>query len=162
MNRIFGTSTAKKPKATLQDAINSVGRSPVQFQDTIADRTVTQTDARIASIEVNVKKLDGELMRYKEQMSKLRNGPGKVTCPTAHTLFSMLTSMSADAESDRTTCPSRPSTKEDVRRPTRPTGTTDVQHAVRRDRYGEPKKHDGDRGGDEACEQGNKEAVWED
>ncbi|KAN0097534.1 Snf7 family [Tylopilus felleus] len=58
MNRIFGSSAAKKPKATLQDAINS-------------------TDARIASIEVNIKKLDGELMRYKEQMSKLRNGPGK-------------------------------------------------------------------------------------
>jgi len=58
MNRIFGTSGGKKPKATLQDAINS-------------------TDTRIASIEVNIKKLDGELMRYKEQMSKLRNGPGK-------------------------------------------------------------------------------------
>ncbi|KAG8218565.1 Snf7-domain-containing protein [Butyriboletus roseoflavus] len=58
MNRIFGTSTAKKPKPSLQDAINS-------------------TDTRIASIEVNIKKLDGELMRYKEQMNKLRNGPGK-------------------------------------------------------------------------------------
>ncbi|KIJ70161.1 hypothetical protein HYDPIDRAFT_104834 [Hydnomerulius pinastri MD-312] len=58
MNRIFGTSASKKPKPTLQDAINS-------------------TDARIASVEVNIKKLDGELMRYKEQMSKLRNGPGK-------------------------------------------------------------------------------------
>lgn len=32
----------------------------------------------MASIEVKVKKLDGELARYKEQMSKLRNGPGKV------------------------------------------------------------------------------------
>lgn len=58
MNRIFGTSASKKPKPTLQDAINS-------------------TDTRIASIEVKVKKLDGELMRYKEQMSKMRNGPGK-------------------------------------------------------------------------------------
>ncbi|KAF8551469.1 hypothetical protein OG21DRAFT_1467243 [Imleria badia] len=58
MNRIFGSSTAKKPKPTLQDAINS-------------------TDTRVASIEVNIKKLDGELMRYKDQMSKLRNGPGK-------------------------------------------------------------------------------------
>jgi hypothetical protein len=37
-----------------------------------------QTDSRIASIEVKVKKLDGELARYKEQMSKLRNGPGRV------------------------------------------------------------------------------------
>jgi charged multivesicular body protein 5 len=32
----------------------------------------------MASIEVKVRKLDGELARYKEQMSKLRNGPGKV------------------------------------------------------------------------------------
>ncbi|EGO02065.1 hypothetical protein SERLA73DRAFT_132839 [Serpula lacrymans var. lacrymans S7.3] len=58
MNRIFGSSASKKPKPTLQDAISS-------------------TDVRIASIEVKIKKLDGELARYKEQMSKLRNGPGK-------------------------------------------------------------------------------------
>jgi len=58
MNRIFGTSSSKKPKPSLQDAIAS-------------------TDSRIASIEVKVKKLDGELGRYKDQMSKLRNGPGK-------------------------------------------------------------------------------------
>ncbi|PBL02780.1 vacuolar protein sorting-associated protein 60 [Armillaria gallica] len=58
MNRIFGSSSSKKPKPTLQDAIAS-------------------TDGRIASIEVKIKKLDGELGRYKEQMSKLRNGPGK-------------------------------------------------------------------------------------
>jgi len=31
----------------------------------------------MASIEVKIKKLDGELARYKEQMSKLRGGPGK-------------------------------------------------------------------------------------
>ena len=36
----------------------------------------------MASIEVKIKKLDGELARYKEQMSKLRNGPGKVCSPT--------------------------------------------------------------------------------
>lgn len=58
MNRIFGSSSSKKPKPTLQDAISS-------------------TDARVGSIEVKIKKLDGELARYKEQMSKLRNGPGK-------------------------------------------------------------------------------------
>jgi charged multivesicular body protein 5 len=58
MNRIFGTSASRKPKPSLQDAISS-------------------TDARMSSIEVKVKKLDGELARYKEQMSKLRNGPGK-------------------------------------------------------------------------------------
>ncbi|KAI0034114.1 Snf7-domain-containing protein [Vararia minispora EC-137] len=58
MNRIFGSSGSKKPKPTLQDAIAS-------------------TDSRVGSIEVKIKKLDGELARYKEQMSKLRNGPGK-------------------------------------------------------------------------------------
>ncbi|OCH92139.1 hypothetical protein OBBRIDRAFT_751785 [Obba rivulosa] len=58
MNRIFGTSASKKPQPTLQDAISS-------------------TDTRVASIEVKIKKLDGELARYKEQMSKLRSGPGK-------------------------------------------------------------------------------------
>ena len=37
------------------------------------------------SIEVKVKKLDAELARYKEQMSKLRNGPGKVCSTTLNT-----------------------------------------------------------------------------
>jgi charged multivesicular body protein 5 len=32
----------------------------------------------MSSIEVKIKKLDGELGRYKDQMSKLRNGPGRV------------------------------------------------------------------------------------
>ncbi|KAI5893943.1 vacuolar protein sorting-associated protein 60 [Schizophyllum commune H4-8] len=58
MNRIFGSSSSRKPKPSLQDAIAS-------------------TDARVSSIEVKIRKLDGELARYKEQMSKLRNGPGK-------------------------------------------------------------------------------------
>ncbi|KAG8830079.1 hypothetical protein FRC17_005473 [Serendipita sp. 399] len=57
MNRIFGTANTK-PKASLQDAIAS-------------------TDQRAASIEVKVRKLDAELARYKEQMSKMRNGPSK-------------------------------------------------------------------------------------
>ncbi|KZT62318.1 charged multivesicular body protein 5 [Calocera cornea HHB12733] len=57
MNRIFGSS-AKKPKPSLQDAINS-------------------TDARIGTIEVKIHKLDTELARYKDQMGKMRDGPGK-------------------------------------------------------------------------------------
>ncbi|KDQ17221.1 hypothetical protein BOTBODRAFT_30035 [Botryobasidium botryosum FD-172 SS1] len=57
MNRIFGSS-APKPKASLNDAIAS-------------------TDARMSAIEVKVRKLDAELGRYKEQMSKMRNGPAK-------------------------------------------------------------------------------------
>lgn len=58
MNRLFGSSATKKPKPSLQDAINS-------------------TDARMSSIEVKIRKLDGELARYKEQMNKLKRGPGK-------------------------------------------------------------------------------------
>ncbi|KAF9478166.1 vacuolar protein sorting-associated protein 60 [Pholiota conissans] len=58
MNRLFGSSASKKPAPNLQDAINS-------------------TDARMSTIEVKIRKLDAELGRYKEQMSKLRNGPGK-------------------------------------------------------------------------------------
>ncbi|KAF9780323.1 Snf7 family [Thelephora terrestris] len=58
MDRIFGSSSSRKPRPTLQDAISSV-------------------NTRIGTIEVKIKKLDGELARYKEQMSKLRNGPGK-------------------------------------------------------------------------------------
>lgn len=58
MNRLFGASSYRQPKATLQDAIAS-------------------TDSRIASIEVKIRKLDGELVRYKEQLSKMRNGPAK-------------------------------------------------------------------------------------
>ncbi|GHJ87769.1 hypothetical protein NliqN6_4171 [Naganishia liquefaciens] len=57
MNRIFGSGKAK-PKPSLQDAISS-------------------TDTRIGSIEVKLKKLDGELSVFKGQLAKMRNGPGK-------------------------------------------------------------------------------------
>jgi charged multivesicular body protein 5 len=40
----------------------------------------------MASIEVKVRKLDGELARYKEQMSKMRSGPGKVHLKSLHPL----------------------------------------------------------------------------
>jgi len=58
MNRIFGTSASKAPKPTLSDAIAS-------------------TDQRAASVEVKITKLDAELVRYRDQMAKMRNGPGK-------------------------------------------------------------------------------------
>ncbi|KAG6910934.1 hypothetical protein DXG01_005988 [Tephrocybe rancida] len=74
MNRIFGSSASRKPKPSLQDAIASVSLSIVVY---ILAMTSLQTDARVASIEVKVRKLDAELARYKEQLGKLRNGPGK-------------------------------------------------------------------------------------
>ena len=41
--------------------------------------TDIQTDTRIGTIEVKIKKLDAELGAFKTQMSKLRDGPGKVS-----------------------------------------------------------------------------------
>jgi charged multivesicular body protein 5 len=58
MNRIFGSSSQSKPKASLTDAIAS-------------------TDARIDTIEVKLRKLEAELSRYKDQLKRLREGPGK-------------------------------------------------------------------------------------
>ncbi|CDZ96366.1 charged multivesicular body protein 5 [Phaffia rhodozyma] len=57
MNRFFGNSKAT-PKPNLSDAIAS-------------------TDTRIGTIEVKVRKLDAELTRYRDQMAKMREGPGK-------------------------------------------------------------------------------------
>ncbi|CAG8814857.1 36797_t:CDS:2 [Gigaspora margarita] len=59
MNRLFGTSK-KTPKPSLNDAI-------------------TATDGRVSAVEVKIKKLDGELAKYKDQMKKMREGPGKVS-----------------------------------------------------------------------------------
>ncbi|KAG0146874.1 hypothetical protein CROQUDRAFT_656876 [Cronartium quercuum f. sp. fusiforme G11] len=58
MNRIFGTTSTKPSKPTLNDAIQS-------------------TETRIDSIELKIRKLDAELIRYKDSINKLKNGPGK-------------------------------------------------------------------------------------
>ncbi|KAJ3415180.1 hypothetical protein HDV05_005460 [Chytridiales sp. JEL 0842] len=58
MNRIFGTSKPKVPKPTMADAIR-------------------ETDSRADSVEVKMKKLDAELIKYKDQMKKMREGPAK-------------------------------------------------------------------------------------
>ncbi|KAI8843992.1 Snf7-domain-containing protein [Chytriomyces cf. hyalinus JEL632] len=57
-NRIFGTSKVQTPKPTVQDAIRA-------------------TDERSDSVEVKIKRLDAELIKYKEQMGKMRDGPAK-------------------------------------------------------------------------------------
>ncbi|KAK4334157.1 Vacuolar protein-sorting-associated protein 60 [Rhodotorula toruloides] len=57
MNRLFGSSSSK-PKPSLADAIAS-------------------TDLRVDSIEVKIRKLDAELTKYRDQLKKMRDGPGK-------------------------------------------------------------------------------------
>lgn len=39
----------------------------------------TQVDARSESIEKKIARLDAELIKYKDQMKKMRDGPSKVT-----------------------------------------------------------------------------------
>ncbi|KAJ3096325.1 hypothetical protein HDU97_006026 [Phlyctochytrium planicorne] len=58
MNRIFGTSKPKAPKPTVNDAIR-------------------ETDGRVDAVEVKIKKLDAELIKYKDQLKKMREGPAK-------------------------------------------------------------------------------------
>ncbi|KAI9012761.1 Snf7 family [Gaertneriomyces semiglobifer] len=58
MNRIFGTTKPKVPRPTINDAIKT-------------------TDSRADSVEVKIKKLDAELLKYKEQMARMREGPAK-------------------------------------------------------------------------------------
>ncbi|SNX87372.1 related to VPS60 involved in vacuolar protein sorting [Melanopsichium pennsylvanicum] len=57
MNRLFG-SKATAPKPTLTSAIAS-------------------TETRADSVEVKIRKLDSELTRYRDQMRRMRDGPGK-------------------------------------------------------------------------------------
>ncbi|KAF8308259.1 hypothetical protein DL93DRAFT_2220240 [Clavulina sp. PMI_390] len=57
MHRFFGTPN-RAPKPTMSDAIAG-------------------NETRIASIEVQIKKLDGELQKFKDQMARMKSGPGK-------------------------------------------------------------------------------------
>lgn len=58
MNRLFGTG--KKPVAT----------------PTLSD-AAGKADARVENIEVKLRKLDADLSRFKDQISKMRDSPGK-------------------------------------------------------------------------------------
>jgi len=58
MNRLFGRGKPKEPGPSISDCISGV-------------------DTRADGIEAKVKKLDVELKKYKDQMSKMREGPAK-------------------------------------------------------------------------------------
>ncbi len=58
MNRIFGTKQPKAPPPDLNECVQNI-------------------DSRADSIEKKIGKLDQELAKYKDQMSKMREGPGK-------------------------------------------------------------------------------------
>jgi charged multivesicular body protein 5 len=58
-NRPFGSSSSKTPRPTLNDAIQS-------------------TESQVDTIEVKIRKLDAELIRYQDSMKELKEGPEKV------------------------------------------------------------------------------------
>lgn len=58
MNRLFGRGKAKEPPPNLNDCIANV-------------------DSRAESIEKKIARLDAELVKYKDQMKKMREGPAK-------------------------------------------------------------------------------------
>lgn len=58
MNRLFGRGKPKEPPPNLTDCISNV-------------------DSRSESIEKKIAKLDAELIKYKDQMKKMREGPAK-------------------------------------------------------------------------------------
>jgi len=58
MNRLFGKGKDKGPAPNLTDCISNV-------------------DSRGESIDKKVARLDGELVKYKDQMKKMREGPAK-------------------------------------------------------------------------------------
>lgn len=58
MNRIFGTGKPKAPPPNLTDCISNV-------------------DSRGESVEKKINMLDRDLLKYKEQMKKMRDGPSK-------------------------------------------------------------------------------------
>jgi hypothetical protein len=107
-----------------------------------------QTDTRIGSIEVKIKKLDAELGAFKSQMAKLREGPGKVSCPTFHLCAWPLFSLSivwSDCGSHSflesqliswgtgcypTTSSADVEAEEDVRRSTHAASTADLEYGA--------------------------------
>ncbi|KAK8402839.1 hypothetical protein O3P69_000856 [Scylla paramamosain] len=58
MNRLFGRGKTKEPPPNMNDCIANV-------------------DSRAESIEKKIARLDAELVKYKDQMKKMREGPAK-------------------------------------------------------------------------------------
>ena len=76
MNRFFGKSS-KKPDVSLTDAISAVKYTTLNRK--ILNGLFLQVDGRVESIDAKIKKLDIELNQCKDKLSKLPEGPSKVT-----------------------------------------------------------------------------------
>jgi hypothetical protein len=101
-----------------------------------------------------MKRLDAELMKYKEQMSKMRDGPGKVrrdwklVCKVVEC---------GEAKGDEDLA-----AEEDVRGTTGPVDAAVVQYGTSSVHNGELEEYNHHRRGDESRRQGDETAVQED
>jgi len=121
---------------------------------------LTQTDTRMSSIEVKIKKLDGELAKYKEQMSKLRNGPGKVRSTSP--LFRLSSIIITFAASHPTTRSPNSETEKDVWISAFTADAANFQYGICGTDYGESTEHNGDCRCSSGFEQGDQKAVRKD
>lgn len=76
MNRLFGKPKDKVPPPNLTDCIANV--SLTVFVVFIFFNFTFQVDSRADSIDKKVARLDADLVKYKDQMKKMREGPAKV------------------------------------------------------------------------------------
>ena len=148
-----------------------------------------QMDNRVDSVEVKVKRLDAELIKYKDQMSRMREGPAKVQSDMENRVhvvglishddgFALLFIYSSPLlERCQAESPASASTKENVsirrvrcmishpskvRRAARSNGPAILQHGTSSVHYGEPQEHARHCGRHEARRQRDEATVQED
>ena len=76
MNRLFGRGKDKGPAPSLTDCIANVLFA--HMTDPIDLLWTLQVDSRSESVDKKIARLDAELVKYKDQMKKMREGPAKV------------------------------------------------------------------------------------
>lgn len=76
MNRLFGSKNTA-PKPTLTGAISNVSSRNFRHLAVTILTPDLQLDTRIESVDVQLAKVNAELMTFQQRISKMRDGPGK-------------------------------------------------------------------------------------
>ncbi len=75
MDRLFGRSKPKAPAPTITDVMANTDGA---FGCAARWSVCSYCTGRAESVEKKIGKLDEELKKYKDQLSKMREGPSKV------------------------------------------------------------------------------------
>ena len=78
MNRLFGRGKNAGPAPNLTDCISNVRHLLKGFGFYHICLILKQVDSRAESVDKKIGRLDAELVKYKDQMKKMREGPAKV------------------------------------------------------------------------------------